>query len=117
MNLTRHPDGRVEMYIHLEKKPDGFAYVDGRICENFKTKPIETAHAVTEQVVVTVTEFVKEIQRRAEEPGAGRFRTARLRHALGRAPVRALSSMRLRCRARRGALPAPGLIRRPGRGQ
>jgi hypothetical protein len=47
------------MYIHIQRRPDGHAYVDGRPCGNFVTNPITTAQGMAETVAVTVTEFMK----------------------------------------------------------
>jgi hypothetical protein len=64
MKLDRQGDGRLDMYIHVQRRPNGLAYVDGRPCgKGFATHPASTAQGITETVVVTVTEFIKEAEK------------------------------------------------------
>ena len=59
MKLDRQGDGTLDMYIHIQRKPDGHAYVDTRPCGNFATNPVTTAQGVMETMAATVTEFMK----------------------------------------------------------
>jgi hypothetical protein len=59
MKLERQPDGTLDMIIHVQMRPNGLAYVDGRPCGDFDANPARAAQGVTETVVATVTEFVK----------------------------------------------------------
>ena len=59
MKLDRQGDGTLDMYIHIQRRQDGHAYVDTRPCGNFVTHPITTAQGVAETVAATVTEFMK----------------------------------------------------------
>ncbi len=59
MKLDRQGDGALDMYIHIQRRPDGFAYVDTRLCGNFGINPITTAQGVMETMAATVTEFMK----------------------------------------------------------
>ena len=64
MDLVREPDGKVIMTIRIVKMPNRMVYVDGRPCGYFSTGPMEATQGVNETVVATVTEFVKEVERR-----------------------------------------------------
>jgi hypothetical protein len=59
MKLDRQGDGTLDMYIHIQRRPDGHAYVDTRPCGSFVTNPVTTAQGVMESVAATVTEFMK----------------------------------------------------------
>jgi hypothetical protein len=59
MKLDRQGDGTLDMYIHIQRRPDGHAFVDARPCGSFVTNPVTTAQGVMETVAATVTEFMK----------------------------------------------------------
>jgi hypothetical protein len=63
MKLDRQADGTLDMIIHIQCRPDRYAYVDGRPCGSFVTDPIVTAQGVAETVAATVTEFMKAVER------------------------------------------------------
>jgi hypothetical protein len=63
MDLRRQPDGTLDMYIHLQMRPDKHGYVDTRPCGSFGTNPITTAQGMAETVAATVTEFMKAIEK------------------------------------------------------
>ena len=59
MKLIPGGDGKLDMTIHIQRMPDGHAYVDTRPCGSFVTNPVTTAQGVMETVAATVTEFMK----------------------------------------------------------
>jgi hypothetical protein len=63
MNLQSKPDGTLDMFIHLQMRPDKHGYVDGRPCGNFGTNPVTTAQGMAETVAATVTEFMKAVEK------------------------------------------------------